>query len=178
MAYVLLHVLEINVPGKDLEAPSCEVTLGDSVAPCSVPSTLSGENLLLPVPSGSDPVIYVRAQGTEGSLGVVVVPVKALVPMEIWNVWYAMDDGSEDFEERPAEETPKMHLLLEHVPCEAAAQESKQARELRQQDFLLRALQQLNSALEAKVQESSGRELGLEASLQGLCAAYAAHAHL
>ena len=164
MAYVLLHVLEISVPGKDLDAPCCEVTLGDTAAPCSVPSTLFGENVLLPVPDVAEPVIYVRAKGGEQVVGVVVVPVQALVPLEIWNVWYAMDDS----EEKPAEETPKMHLLLEHVPAEAAAQESKQARDLRAQDFLLRALQQLNSALEAKVQDQSrsGRDAVLEARLK------------
>merc|ERR1740129_1759322 len=74
-----------------------------------------------------------------------------LVPLEVWNVWYAMDEGEEEGEERPPEETPKMHLLLQYVPAEAATQETAQLREMRAQDFLLRALQQLNSSLEAKV---------------------------
>jgi len=153
--YVLVHVLEVLVPGKDLgDAPSCEVALADATAQCPVPSTLEGENIALPIPGDADPVVYVRARDSEQRpVGMVVVPVSALVPMEIWNVWYAMDDGSEDVEEKPAEETPKMHLLLEHVPAEAAAQETKQSRDMRTQDFLLRALQQLNASLEAKVME-------------------------
>lgn len=154
--YVLVHVLEVLVPGKDLgDAPSCEVALADATAQCPVPSTLEGENVVLPIPlTDVDPVIYVRARDSEqNSVGLVVVPVNALVPMEIWNVWYAMDDGSEELAEKPDEETPKMHLLLEHIPAEAAVQETKQSRDMRTQDFLLRALQQLNAALEAKVLE-------------------------
>eukprot|EP00931_Biecheleriopsis_adriatica_P100310 TRINITY_DN7554_c0_g1_i1.p1 TRINITY_DN7554_c0_g1~~TRINITY_DN7554_c0_g1_i1.p1 ORF type:complete len:954 (+),score=283.51 TRINITY_DN7554_c0_g1_i1:370-2862(+) len=86
----------------------------------------------------------------------VVVPVSSLVPMEVWNVWYAIDDGGDDPEEKPPEETPKMHLLLQCVPKQAASDESSQTREMRGQDFLLRALQQLNAALEAKVFEQQG----------------------
>lgn len=153
--YVLVHVLEVLVPGKDLgDAPSCEVALADATAQCPVPSTLEGENIVLPIPlTDVDPVIYVRARDSDqSSVGLVVVPVNALVPMEIWNVWYAMDDGTDEAE-KPDEETPKMHLLLEHIPAEAAVQETKQSRDMRTQDFLLRALQQLNAALEAKVLE-------------------------
>lgn len=160
--YVLVHVLEVLVPGHELGEISCEVSLGDSTAQCPVPSTLDGENIVLPIPTtDADPVIYVRARGEHGSVGLVVVPVNALVPMEIWNVWYAMDDGTEEFEEQPPEETPKMHLLLEHVPAEAAAQEPKQSRDMRTQDFLLRALQQLNASLEAKVLEQPGVGAGV-----------------
>jgi len=81
----------------------------------------------------------------------VVVPVSSLIPTEVWNVWYAMDEGGAEPEEKPPEETPKMHLLLQCIPKEAATEETQQVREMRGQDFLLRALQQLNAALEAKV---------------------------
>eukprot|EP00435_Cladocopium_sp_Y103_P025072 s2856_g6.t1 len=130
--YVLVHVLEVLVPGKDLgDAPSCEVALADATAQCPVPSTLEGENIVLPIPlTDADPVIYVRARDSDqSSVGLVVVPVNALVPMEIWNVWYAMDDGTDEVE-KPDEE-------------------------IQLADFLLRALQQLNAALEAKARRPS-----------------------
>ncbi|CAE6954163.1 unnamed protein product [Symbiodinium sp. CCMP2592] len=105
---------------------------------------------------GIEPVIHVHARDALGnSVGVVVVPIGELVALEVWDVWYAMDDGSDEMDEKPAEETPKMHLLLQSVPAEAASQETKQSRDMRAQDFLLRALQQLNAALEAKVQEQA-----------------------
>ncbi|CAE7170666.1 unnamed protein product [Symbiodinium microadriaticum] len=100
---------------------------------------------------GIEPVIHVHARDSLGnSVGIVVVPIGELVALEVWDVWYAMDDGSDEMDEKPAEETPKMHLLLQSVPAEAASQETKQSRDMRAQDFLLRALQQLNAALEAK----------------------------
>ncbi|CAE7359739.1 unnamed protein product [Symbiodinium sp. CCMP2456] len=105
---------------------------------------------------GIEPVIHVHARDSLGnSVGIVVVPIGELVALEVWDVWYAMDDGSDEMDEKPAEETPKMHLLLQSVPAEAASQETKQSRDMRAQDFLLRALQQLNAALEAKVQEQA-----------------------
>ncbi|CAE7574352.1 unnamed protein product [Symbiodinium natans] len=104
---------------------------------------------------GVEPVIHVHARDSMGnSVGIVVVPISELVPLEVWDVWYAMDDGSDEMDEKPPEETPKMHLLLQSVPLEAATQETKQSRDVRAQDFLLRALQQLNAALEAKARLS------------------------
>eukprot|EP00439_Symbiodinium_sp_Y106_P026484 s4263_g3.t1 len=154
VGYVLVHVLEV-VHGRDLSDVSCELTLADATAQCPVPSTLEGENILLPM-GGIEPVIHVHARDSLGnSVGIVVVPIGELVALEVWDVWYAMDDGSDEMDEKPAEDTPKMHLLLQSVPAEAASQETKQSRDMRAQDFLLRALQQLNAALEAKVQEQA-----------------------
>lgn len=160
--YLLAHVLEAVVPGHDLgESPSCDVVLNSSVVQCPIPSTLRSENVALPLDRGrasqlgdmNEPVVHVRAfDSRRRGVGIVVVPVTTLVPLEVWNVWYAMDEGEDDeAEEIPAEETPKMHLLLQHVPADAAAVETPQQREMRAQDFLLRALQQLNASLEAKV---------------------------
>eukprot|EP00913_Durusdinium_trenchii_P005531 g5153.t1 len=160
--YVLVHVLEVLVPGHELGEISCEVSLGDSTAQCPVPSTLDGENIVLPIPTtDADPVIYVRARGEHGSVGLVVVPVNALVPMEIWNVWYAMDDGTEEFEEQPPEDAKRGARRRPDCGREAAAQEPKQSRDMRTQDFLLRALQQLNASLEAKVLEQPGVGAGV-----------------
>jgi len=161
--YVLLHVLEVVVPGRDLgENPTCEIVLGDAAAHCPVPSTLQSENVSLPTGGASEPVVHVRAFDAEQRpVGMVVVPVSSLIPTEVWNVWYAMDDGGVEPEEKPPEETPKMHLLLQCIPKEAATEETQQVREMRGQDFLLRALQQLNAALEAKVYESqAGGSIG------------------
>lgn len=164
--YVLVHVLEALVPGHDLgENPACEITLGDTCVPCPVPSTLQSENVALPIGNLAEPVVHVRAYSSQGQggsqgacVGLVVVPVSSLVPLEVWNVWYAMDgEGEGDYEDKPPEETPKMHLLLQCVSAEVAAEETPQLREMRAQDFLLRALQQLNASLEAKVLVNQGR---------------------
>jgi len=165
--YVLVHVLEAVVPDADLgDDPVCEITLGDSAVQCPLPSTLQSDNVVLPTCGDPEPVVHVRAFSTQRrDVGLVVVPVTTLVPLEVWNVWYAMDEGMDEIEEKPPEDTPKMHLLLQYVSPEAAAQESAQLREMRAQDFLLRALQQLNASLEAKVlghqgfQQSPGQSL-------------------
>eukprot|EP00444_Apocalathium_aciculiferum_P018895 CAMPEP_0183452554 /NCGR_PEP_ID=MMETSP0370-20130417/118380_1 /TAXON_ID=268820 /ORGANISM="Peridinium aciculiferum, Strain PAER-2" /LENGTH=208 /DNA_ID=CAMNT_0025643871 /DNA_START=1 /DNA_END=624 /DNA_ORIENTATION=- len=162
--YVLVHVLEALVPGRDLgESPSCEVSLGSAAAAPTfapvcypVPSTLQSENIALATGGEEEPIVIVRAcDSNRESVGSVVVPVSTLVPLEVWNVWYAMDEGDEAEETAP-EDTPKMHLLLQYVPGNAAAEETQQLREMREQDFLLRALQQLNASLEAKVMGHQG----------------------
>lgn len=160
--YILLHVLEVVVPGRDLgEGQSCEISIADATAQCPVPSTLQSENVSLPTGGAPEPVVHVRAIDSNGNpAGVVVVPVSSLVPMEVWNVWYAMDEAGDDVEEKSPEETPKMHLLLQCVPAKEASEETAQVREMRGQDFLLRALQQLNAALEAKVYEQQGLSQG------------------
>lgn len=162
--YLLAHVLEAVVPGHDLgEGSSCEVVLGASMVHCPIPSTLRSENVALPfladqLSDVSELVVHIRAfDSSQRAVGIVVVPVTSLVPMEVWNVWYAMDEGEEEPEEVPPDEPPKMHLLLQHVPADAAALETLQQREMRSQDFLLRALQQLNASLEAKVSAHQDR---------------------
>jgi len=154
--YVLLHVLEVQVPGRELgDCPGCQAALGNAVVECPVPSTLQSENVTLATQGEVDPVIRIRAfDSRHGQVGMVIVPVSSLNPLEVWNVWYQMDDDENQVaEDRPPEETPKMHLLLQFVPADAAGQETAQVREMRGQDFLLRALQQLNASLEAKVME-------------------------
>uniref|UniRef100_A0A7S0ZUW8 GAR domain-containing protein n=1 Tax=Noctiluca scintillans TaxID=2966 RepID=A0A7S0ZUW8_NOCSC len=178
--YVLVHVLEALVPGMYLgDNPSCEIVVGD-VAMCrTIPSTLQSENAAFPT-GEEEPVVHVRAFDSEGtSVGLVVVPVATLVPLEVWNVWYAMDESQmperHDAAEVSQDEMPKMHLLLQFVSKDVAAEESRQVREMRNQDFLLRALQQLNASLEAKVLVHQG--LGVQvgqygaASVEGLDAA-------
>lgn len=166
--YLLAHVLEAVVPGHELgESPSCEVVLNGSVVSSPIPSTLRSENVTLPFDRGrpsqledmDESVVHVRAfDSRRRAVGIVVVPIGTLLPLEVWNVWYAMDEGEEDeAEEVPADLTPKLHLLLQHVPADAAALETPQQREMRAQDFLLRALQQLNASLEAKVMSHQGR---------------------
>eukprot|EP00928_Gymnodinium_smaydae_P056009 TRINITY_DN39458_c0_g1_i1.p1 TRINITY_DN39458_c0_g1~~TRINITY_DN39458_c0_g1_i1.p1 ORF type:complete len:987 (-),score=292.40 TRINITY_DN39458_c0_g1_i1:110-2683(-) len=72
-----------------------------------------------------------------------------------------MDEGEdEEPEEQSPEDTSKMHLLLQYVNETAAAEETPQVREMRAQDFLLRALQQLNASLEAKVLEHQQQGVG------------------
>jgi len=161
--YVLVHVLEASVPGTDLgDAPLCEVSLAESVVECPIPSTLQNENVVFATGGDAEPVVQVRSFASDRRhVGLVVVPLSTLVPLEVWNVWYAMDEGDDEQEEKPPEETAKMHLLLQYVSGEAAAEETPQLREMRAQDFLLRALQQLNAALEAKVlvHQSSSAQL-------------------
>lgn len=159
--YMLVHVLEVVAPGHDLgEGAECEVGVAGHAARsrCPVPSTLQSENITLPIAwaGGGEPIVRVRAFNVDReSVGVVVVPVGTLVPLEVWNVWYAMDEGEEgeedEADDRPPEEVAKMHLLLQYVSGEVAMEETPQLREMRSQDFLLRALQQLNASLEAKV---------------------------
>lgn len=158
--YMLVHVLEVVAPGHDLgEGAECSVGLqaGQTAVRCPVPSTLQSENITLPIAwASAEPIVHIRAFNVDGQgVGVVVVPVGTLVPLEVWNVWYAMDEGEEgeedEADERPPEEVAKMHLLLQYVSGEVAAEETPQLREMRSQDFLLRALQQLNASLEAKV---------------------------
>ncbi|CAE8727207.1 unnamed protein product, partial [Polarella glacialis] len=133
--YVLVHVLEVIVPDHDLgDNPSCEIAVGENFAECPVPSTLSSDNIILPTGGDAEPVVHVRAVDSgRRSVGMVVVPVTSLVPLEVWNVWYAMDEGIDDPEEKSPEETPKMHLLLQFVNAEAAAEETEQMREMRSQ---------------------------------------------
>jgi len=167
--YILVHVLEVIVPDADLgPTPSCKLTVsGSSVEEhiagpvwFSVPSTLQSEKAALPLAGEEEPVLIVRAfDSRSGAIGSVVVPINTLVPLEVWNVWYAMDgDGSNGDQEDIVnpEDMSKMHLLLQHVPPQTAAEESAQLREMREQDFLLRALQQLNASLEAKVMSQQG----------------------
>lgn len=169
-----MHVLEAVVPGHDLgDSPSIEAELGGVTLECPIPSTLQSDNIVFALPpvkdgvapEDNDPVVHIRAyDSNRRSAGLVVVPLNTLVPLEVWNVWYAMDEEDEEDDEaweKPPEDTPKMHLLLQYVSAETAAEESEQVREVRTQDFLLRALQQLNAALEAKVMHGQNSELSM-----------------
>lgn len=152
--YVLLHVLEVQVPGRDLgHSVECEVVLGGSSARCPVPSASRGENVMLSVPKKlpeDEDTFHVNVFDSDKvQVGVVVIPVESLSPLEVWNVWYAIDDHEGDGADQLDDSNPpKMHLMLQYVPAQAAAEEDAQAREHRTQDFLLKALQQFQTHLE------------------------------
>ncbi|CAK0862156.1 unnamed protein product, partial [Prorocentrum cordatum] len=152
--YVLAHVLEVLVPGCAPGAElSCEVAVGGAKVRCPVPSTLRGDNVALSTGGHHEAMVQIQAFDPERRCaGRVVVPTATLAPLEVWSVWYAIDeiDSAHGPTNTPVDETGKMHLLLQYVPSEAAAQECPRAREVRGQHFLLRALQALNSSLEAR----------------------------
>lgn len=157
--YVLLHVLEVQVPGRDIgHNVECEVVLGKNSARCPVPSASRHENVMLPVPKKlpeDEDTFHVNVFDTNGApVGWVVIPIASLAPLEVWNVWYAIDDPENAVEEED-DNPPKMHLMLQYVPGKAAAEEDKQSREHRMQDFLLRALQQFQTHLE-QLQSAGG----------------------